>query len=404
MALKQTISAMVPRTLVLKIKYLYQFFNRVKNKRKLIETDCEYSFISKKQALVFFGYYDVTPFNKESDEFLYLSLFEKDNYVRIFINNLHNNKETELGTSNAWNWQQGCRLRWMPNNSREIAFNDYNGSTYFMRIMNVDTKSERIIKYPLYDISPDGCLGLTVDFERLGVKRPGYGYTCRKYSDSERDLSSEYIGIVDLKTNTINTFLTYEEISKVAGNKSDGYKDNYINHLCFSPSGKQFLFFWLTARTGLHKADLLVYNIETNTIKLLEEEDIVSHYVWENEDSIICTAIDKNKKGHYYRYIVSTGKKQLLNPDNLNCDGHPSIYKEGLILTDTYPDLMGFQKLYLAGTDDNRFELLLSIYSHCCITGERRTDLHPRFNKDKNLIAFDANSKGKRNMCILKMQ
>ena len=87
MALKQTISAMVPRTLVLKIKYLYQFFNRVKNKRKLIETDCEYSFISKKRAHVFFGYHDVTPFNKGSDEFLYLSLFEKDNYVRIFINN-----------------------------------------------------------------------------------------------------------------------------------------------------------------------------------------------------------------------------------------------------------------------------------------------------------------------------
>ena len=64
---------------------------------------------------------------------------------------------------------------------------------------------------------------------------------------------------------------------------------------------------------------------------------------------------------------------------------------------------MGFQKLYLAGTDDNMFELLLSIYSHCCITGERRTDLHPRFNKDKTLISIDANNKRYRKMYLIKI-
>ena len=34
--------------------------------------------------------------------------------------------------------------------------------------------------------------------------------------------------------------------------------------------------------------------------------------------------------------------------------------------------------------------------------GEKRTDLHPRFNKDKSLICFDANTSGHRKLYIVK--
>ena len=33
------------------------------------------------------------------------------------------NKWTKIGTTSAWNWQQGCRLQWRPN-SDEIIWND----------------------------------------------------------------------------------------------------------------------------------------------------------------------------------------------------------------------------------------------------------------------------------------
>src|SRR5512138_2115056 len=35
----------------------------------------------------------------------------------------HQNTWTRIGTTTAWNWQQGCRLQWRPK-SDEIAWND----------------------------------------------------------------------------------------------------------------------------------------------------------------------------------------------------------------------------------------------------------------------------------------
>lgn len=402
MSIKHYVSNLLPRNAVLNIKYAYQFFERLKHGRKKVESNLEYWSIAKPHSHVFFGYYDVSPFNPISDEIIYLTLGEREQFVSININKVAKDSEKQIAYSKAWNWQQGVRLRWMPNNSREVIFNDFNGTLYLSRIINVDTREERTVSYPLYDISPDGRYGLTVDFERLGVKRPGYGYTCRSYKEDDHVLENESIDLVDLESDNKKTIITYKEIAEIEGCESKDFKNNYINHLCFSPSGQKFLFFWLTIEASRHKAYLLVHDLETHQTKLLENQEKVSHYVWEDDDHIICTAQNDNRQEHYYRYTVSSGEKMTLNPSVLNRDGHPSIYNKGVILTDTYPDTMGYQHLYLASTDDTEKEPLLDIYSNCKISGERRTDLHPRLNKGKTLICFDANVNQFRELYFLK--
>lgn len=401
MALRHILAAMVPRAAALQVKYLNQTLYRIRAHKKKIQTDLEYTCISKPNTHVFFGYYDISPFNKETDEIIYNNLIEKENKLHIMLSTLPDKKECEIAETHAWNWQQGCRLRWMPNNNREVVFNDFDGKEYFARILNVDTKEERRIDAPLYDISPDGRYGLTIDFERLGVKRPGYGYICRPYVESEHDLSKDSIGLVNLETNEVETILTYQDIATIPGCETPDFKLNYLNHLCFSPSGRQFLLFWLTADTSWHKAYLLVHNLDTHETKLLEAVEKVSHYVWEDEDNIICTACDENRKSHYYRYTVSTGRKETLNPDVFNVDGHPSLYSDTQILTDTYPNLQGFQRLYIADKQDGGYKQLLEIYSNCCIEGEKRTDLHPRYHKGKGLVCFDGNISKYRNLYIV---
>lgn len=399
--LKHSISALVPRTLVLKIKYLLQYFDRYRNGKKIIHTDKEIRCFSKPNTHVFFGYYDITPFNNQSDEIVYLNLKDRENLVHIMKNTYRDDNELELTTSRAWNWQQGCRLRWMPKNNREIVFNDFDGQNYCTRILNVDDNKERRINFPLYDISPDGKYGLSINFERLGVKRPGYGYTCRRYNEYDHNLSDENISLVDIENNKSKVILTYSDISQIKGCESKNLADNYINHLCFSPTGRKFLFFWLTADTSWHKAYLLVHDFDTNETKLLEGKEKVSHYVWMDDDNIICTAADDEKNWHYYIYNVTTASKKLMNPDILNIDGHPSLFNENLILTDTYPNLNGYQYLFIAGKDVGGYEQLVEIYSNCQIEGEKRTDLHPRFDRKRDLICFDSNQKTFRTLMIL---
>lgn len=399
--IKYDIANLLPRSLTLWIKYIYQWAYRLVKCQPIVDSKYNISFIGDKSSHVFFGYYDVSPFNEKNDELLYNKL--TNNQLDIYLSNADGGKDVQIASSTAWNWQQGCRLRWMPGNDREIIFNDFDGKDYCARIYNVDKKTSKTISMPLYDIHNDGKYGLSIDFERLGVKRPGYGYTCRPYIESEHDLSTEGIDLVDIASNTKKKILTYAEIQAIEGCNTGDIKNNYINHLSFSPSGRQFLFFWLTVKDGLHKAFLLVHNLDKNQTKLLERFDIVSHYAWYDEDNIICTAIDSNNACRYYNYKISTGEKIILNPEILNADGHPSIFNQHTILSDTYPDMKGFQRLFFADIQKSGYIELLRLYSNCRIEGERRTDLHPRLNRDKSVICFDCNTGRYRQMGLLKL-
>ena len=401
--MRHALAAILPRSAALRIKFLQQALYRVRTGKNKIQTNLSYTCFSKPGTHVFFGYYDIVPFNVKTDEIIYNNLVENENKLHLLLSTLSGGKEIEFAVTNAWNWQQGCRLRWMPNNDREVIFNDFDGKNYLARIINIDTSEERRVLAPLYDVSSDGKMGLSIDFERLGVKRPGYGYACRLYKENEHNLADEGIELVDLKTNTKKMLLTYSDISKIKGCYTGNFKDNYINHLCFSPSGRQFLFFWLTVESRSHKAFLLVHNLDTNETKLLENNDIVSHYVWQDEDNIICTAINKKKQTYYYCYTISSGKKTLLNPSMLNVDGHPSFYDKNTLLTDTYPNLMGFQRLYLADKFHGGYKKLFEVYSNCCIEGEKRTDLHPRFDKNKMIVCLDVNVKRYREIIFIKL-
>lgn len=402
MTLKHKIAAIIPRSAAINIKFIQQVLYRLRTRKRIITTKYNYKCISKPNTHVFFGYYDISPFNIKTDEIIYNNLIEKENKLHLILSRLSDDKEQELAETRAWNWQQGCRLRWMPNNSREIVFNDFDGDSYFSRIINVDTKDERSILAPLYDISQDGKYGLSIDFERLGVKRPGYGYTCRPYNEEEHDLKKEGIELINILDNTKQMILTYGEIQKISGCNTGDLKNNYINHLCFSPSGQKFLFFWLTADNSWHKAFLLVHNIITNETKVLENIEKVSHYVWQDEDNIICTAADEKHQWHYYKYNVSSGEKILLCPSILNIDGHPSIYDNSKLLTDTYPNVMGFQRLYIADYNGTYNELL-EVYSDCRTEGEKRTDLHPRLNKNKSIVCVDSNQNKFRTILLIKL-
>lgn len=403
MKAKYILASLFPRTLVLNIKFINQWLYRCRKHRKLIETDLQLDNISKSHTHVFFGYYDISPFNEKTDEIIYLNLPESSNKVSIMRSRLNDLKKEDLiGESSAWSWQQGVRLRWMPDNYREIIFNDYVDGNYMSKIINLDNGSERRISAPLYDISSNGEFGLSVDFERLESKRPGYGYSCRPYTEEGKDLTKEGIDLVSIKENTTERILTYGQIAKACGNSRIDFTKAYINHISFSPNGKKFLFFWIVIEGNKHKASLVVYDFVTKSIKPIETEDIVSHYVWDTDDKIICTAYNNEAQCFYYEYNVADGNKVMLNKESLCEDGHPSLYKDGKILTDTYPNLDGYQQLFIAGKETGK-ELLLNIYSTCKKEGPQRTDLHPRLDSEKKTVCFDANIKGTRTLNFIRL-
>jgi hypothetical protein len=384
---------------ILIVKLLYNrakrsriYFVRLINHSRDIYTNYQINALGENKHHSFFGYYDVSPFHSLTNEIIYLTLDKKERYASIVLEDLNSNEKKTLTTTQAWNWQQGCRLRWLRENSDEIIFNDFKNDRYYSRILNVRTGKEDKIDYPIYDINSQGTLGITLDFARLGVKRPGYGYTLTPYSEPN-DLSAEGIYLVNIKKNTVSIILTYKEIAERLEIQHPQYPSYYLNHLSFFSSGNKFMFFFLDSSTVRHESYMLVYDLDEKYLHILESTMKVSHYVWEDNGHIIATSYDRQMNCRYYRYGMNKTKEAIM-PNVLCLDGHPSIYKDGVFLTDTYPDKMGYQKLYFFNEKQQTITELAKIFSSFKFGGEKRTDLHPRFNKNKDKIAFDANIDG----------
>lgn len=400
--MKKIIKSIVPLSIIRFFQYFLIDLRRFISFEKKIKTKLPVVVFSNSYADTFFGYYDISPFN-EHNEVIYLELKRKSNTVSIIVNNIYNTQKREFAQSRAWNWQQGVRLRWLPMSNDVISFNDFNGSSYFNRVLNIRTGEERIIDWPIYDIDSSGNHALSLNFERLGSLRPGYGYTCKDYHQNETDLLSEGILLIDYRDNKLIKRITYEKIIS-SGIPANDITQCYINHLSFSPSGNKFLFFWIEIVKGYHKASLVVYDILEDKLIPLELNEKVSHYVWVDEKEILCTAYNKNGECFYYRYNIEFRSRRKEAVDILNKDGHPSMLEHpNIILTDTYPDKRSYQHIYIVELKNGSKKEIISIYSNPRINGERRTDLHPRLNMRKDYISFDSNIGYRRNFYIMKL-
>ena len=222
---------------------------RIATGNKKVNTQYNYVELSNPGCHTYFGYYDVSPFQLE--KLIYIEREKNSNVCKVVLNNIQNTAKQYVAESRAWNWQQGIRLRWFPKTEDVISFNDYIDGKYINRILDMKTKKEKRLDWPLYDIDCNGKLVITLDFERLGVKRPGYGYTCTPYQAV--DLWNDGISIIDIENNKLVKTITYKDLSEKI-KKVDDVSHFYLNHLAFSPDGNKFLFFWIDEANGYHQA------------------------------------------------------------------------------------------------------------------------------------------------------
>lgn len=141
-----------------------------------------------RRAYTGFFFYQVLQFDATGRYLLGLRVYCQTGDVRPddlgdigYVDLKDGNKWTKIGKTTAWNWQQGARLQWRPR-SDEIVWNDRadDGKSFVCRIFNFRTGARRTLPRPIYDISPDGAMALTHDFERMRLFR-----------------GTEYVGIED---------------------------------------------------------------------------------------------------------------------------------------------------------------------------------------------------------------
>lgn len=355
----------------------------------------------------FYGYYDKSPWsgNEEYMVCLRVKCTYKDvapkEKAEIVLIDTSNYSIKIIAETSTWNVQQGCMLQWLgPDYNEKIIYNDLRNNKYCSIILNVFSREETIIDFPIYDVSRDGTLALSLDFSRLHRLRPGYGYSNLKDNYESNKLPNDTcIWKIDLKNNTIISLLKYTDFFNFETRKEMVNAEHKVNHIMISPNGKRFMVLHRWYHGSRKYTRLVTCNIDGTEMYNLSDDDMVSHCYWKNDEEII--AFEKKLKigNGYFLMKDKTNEFKHFWPFISN-DGHPSYSPDKTkIVIDSYPNSKRISTIKIM--NENREEKIIAkVFSPFRYDNDLRCDLHPRWDRVGAKICFDSVYEGKRALYV----
>ncbi len=357
-----------------------------------------------------FGYYDKRQFDP-SGRFVLTARVEfegrsprPDDTIRVGMIDLEKrNRWTQLGTSVAWGWQQGCMLQFIPGTDSKVIWNDRQKDQFICHIKDFKTGEQKTLPFPIYTLSPDGETALSVDFERINDLRPGYGYA--GIPDPNREvLAPENAGIYrcDLETGEKELIISIADMSRYPLGESDDptfdhfhTQKNWFNHLLFNTDGSRFVFLhrWKLPRE-LKKGSFgtLMYSsdLEGKDIRIVDGSGYTSHFIWRDPEYLAMWTRHRGKDGFYLFKDDGSDMAIQIGEGIMARNGH-NTYLPGneWILNDTYPDEDRMQHVYLYHVPTGKRIPIGDFYLDPSYQGEWRCDTHPRFSPDGKKVVID---------------
>lgn len=345
--------------------------------------------ITRGPAFHWFGYYDKLQFDRTGRYALGMAVdFEHRNprpedVIRVGMVDLQDgDRWTELGTSRAWCWQQGCHLQWRPGSDREILWNDRQGDRFVAVVLDVKSGRTRTLPRPVDNLSPDGRWALSVDFARILAFRAGYGYA--GIPDPNREVAAPAdsgVWRMDLDSGASRLLVSCAQLADLGPRhpRAVAGARRYINHVQWNPAGSRFLFL---DRGEPMCTRLFTADAEGADLRMVMFD--ASHYTWRDDGHILVWC-----DGGYrlYRDEPRSPGRLLWSAPN----GHQT-YLPGneWIVTDTYPDVQRRQAIYLRHVPTARRVELGAFASPPEYKGDWRCDTHPRLTPDARHICFDS--------------
>ena len=355
---------------------------------------------------VFFGYYDIPQY--QDGKLLVTTVPLKARTARDTARLCWVEEDTgifhQIAGTRAWCWQQGSRLRWHPVLPDTVMYNDVDGDRYVCRVVHLEKGQLQVHPRALYDVTPDGRYGLSLDYARLQRLRPGYGY------DSLPDRSvgtnvpqDDGIVRVDLQTGEQELLVSYEQLAELSPEAASF--ENYVNHISVAPDGERAMFFHLWKKGRRWDGRLYTVRLDGTELTCVSKEILPSHYCWWGPDRLMFTSVGFGGSASYYHlYDLTCGDLERIPGAHLVRDGHPTFLgREARFVSDTYPLEGSVQRLFLSPIQGTGYEPICEVYSDPRLFDEQRCDLHPRCSPDGKRILIDATCReGKRSVLLLR--
>ena len=354
-----------------------------------------------------FGYYDKSPWDASGRYILCIRVKDASREVApksiaeiVLIDTENDNSVKVIAKTHTWNVQQGCMAGWLgPDFNKEIFYNDCRHGKYCGVILNIKTGKEQVLDMPVYMVSNDGKIALSLDFSRLHRLRPGYGYSnLEDKTEGEKVPEGACVWKTDLKTGKAFPVLTYKQLFEFEHRDDMEGAEHKVNHLMLSPDGKRFMVIHRWLKGGKKISRLLTCNIDGSDLYNLSDDNMVSHCCWRNNKEILAYCQKGKKKGYFLMKDKTRDYAQKW--EWLTADGHPSYSPNGkLVVTDTYPNRKRLSTIRVLS--DTASTMVAKVYSPFKYDNDTRCDLHPRWSRDGKKICFDGCFEGKREVYVV---
>lgn len=370
--------------------------------------------ITKGPAFHWFGYYDKLQFDPTNRFVLSNQVsFEHrtptaDDRIQAGMIDLDEGDHwIELGQSDAWGWQQGCMLQWVPGSNNEVIWNDRESDRYVSRIKNVETGEVKTLPRAVYALSPDGKWAVTADFARIQALRPGYGYQgiadpCR----NEKAPEKSGIWRVSMETGEAELIFSLAEAAAIPfqdGSLAERW--NWFNHLLVAPDSKRFTFLHRWRAKGPDDPEFAVnngfvtrmftMNLDGSDPYIVDPSGYTSHFIWRDASHLTAWTRPEGARDAFYLLEDKTGRFSVVGEGDMPVNGHNTYLAVGngteWILNDTYPTGVRRQQTpYLYHEPTRRRHDLGHFHSPKEYSGEWRCDTHPRSSNDGRLVTIDS--------------
>jgi hypothetical protein len=352
----------------------------------------------------FVGYYDVDPIDESGRDLLchrvdekYTGMVEPElGDVGLF--SLASGAFRPLVQTRALNWQLASRAQWL--NGKTIIYNDLAGGTQVSRVF--DVSSGRFVQEfarPFWAISPDRQCAVSMNFARIRLKRPGYGYVGES-ADGDGDI----LTVFSLKTGSTLHQIDLRSLCAQVGFPFHGDLDAYLNHVTWSPCSRKFIavFHFTDPKNGRRANYPVLIECGDYRADLFHDEGVFSHYAWLDSTRLLAY-LKFSGMNQFALWTAGQGWQALPCSMPLH-DGHPSLVPGSAdsIVVDSYPDRFGRMSLYRgSASQSGRLLKLGTMMNAAKYRGPLRCDLHPRVSKHRQLIICDAPFRSGRRVAVI---
>ncbi|MDX9867097.1 MAG: hypothetical protein RBT78_04165 [Kiritimatiellia bacterium] len=321
-----------------------------------------------------------------------------------------NNRFIPLTTTRCWNFQEATMAHWLATSpDRHFLFNDLVDGRFVTVIFDFQTRDRRIVPFPVSAVAPSGREAVSINYARLRLTRPDYGYG-GKGQDARETVSwpqDDGLFLVNLETGTAKLIVPIASVRALMPAVEEGVDLAYFCHTVFSRDGSKI--FWLarsvnpkTARNW--KTTAFTCNRDGRDVRRCFPDGWAgSHFNWLDGERLLVTANYENRMYSHVLFTVGKSDYTRVGRGMLDFDGHGVFSDDGLwMATDTYPDRLNERKLLVVRMADHA---ILPLGGFFVPEGYRgtywRCDLHPRWRPDGGMLAFNSVHEGSRQVYVI---